>query len=194
MSDLVHCLIQRLNTSWANWLNRCWFCRLAQNQWTEGCSRLFCNRSSVPYLFSFSFVLPLAHALPALCTPNTFSSVPVIVWATTTTQWKSKSTAATALHHWIFFWLKSWSYQWNLFLSSLATVHIQERIGVVSLHCDSIIKLHTWKCKRGRICRGEAPMLPRQNIQPQCLSSSIGCLTMCWRYTGTLVHWGTHTH
>ena len=48
--------------------------------------------------------------------------------------------------------------------------------------------------KRGRICRGEAPMLPRQNIQPRCLSSSIGCLTMCWRYTGILVHWYTEAH
>ena len=85
------------------------------------------------------------------------------------------------------FWLKS--YQWNLFLSSLATVHIQERIGVVSLHCDSIIKLHTWKCKKG-------PNMSRRgtNASPSEYSASMP-LQLHWMLNHVLeVHWGTHTY
>ena len=82
-------------------------------------------------------------------------------------------------------------------LSSLATVHIQERIWVVPLHCDSIIKLHTWKCKKGpNMSRGGT------NASPSEYSASMP-LQLHWMlnhvlevhwYTGTLVHWGTHTH
>ena len=68
-------------------------------------------------------------------------------------------------------------------------MHIQERIGVVSLHCDSIIKLHTWKCKKG-------PNMSRRgtNASPSEYSASMP-LQLHWMLNHVLeVHWGTHTH
>ena len=74
-------------------------------------------------------------------------------------------------------------------LSSLATVHIQERIWVVPLHCDSIIKLHTWKCKKG-------PNMSRRgtNASPSEYSASMP-LQLHWMLNHVLeVHWGAHTY